>query len=73
LQLEKQKNMNEISITDKSYIEWIGKISDRFRKSQIKAAVKVNREALCFYWHLGRDIVAMKAEFLSALSTIGRK
>lgn len=54
--------MNDISITDKSYIEWINKLGKRFRQSQIKAALKVNREALCFYWHLGRDIVAIKAD-----------
>lgn len=36
--------------------------SSRYRKSQIKAAVKVNQEMLTFYWSLGRDIVEMHVE-----------
>ena len=36
--------------------------SPRYRKSQIKAAVKVNQEMLTFYWSLGRDIVEMHVE-----------
>ena len=36
--------------------------SSRYRKSQIKAAVKVNQEMLAFYWSLGRDIVEMHVE-----------
>lgn len=34
-------------------------IIDRFKKTQIKAAIKVNEEMLRFYWSLGRDIVEM--------------
>lgn len=49
--------MKNITITDKSYTEWISQLSQRYRNSQIKAAVKVNREMLKFYWSLGRDIV----------------
>lgn len=37
-------------------------IIDRFKKTQIKAAIKVNEEMLRFYWSLGRDIVEMQAE-----------
>ena len=47
---------------DKDYTQWVKELSLRYRRSQIKAAVKVNREMLIFYWELGRDIVEMKAE-----------
>ena len=47
---------------DKEYIQWIQEIKQRFRNSQIKAAVKVNSEQLLFNWQLGRDLVARKAE-----------
>ena len=51
-----------INILDKDYTQWVKELSLRYRRSQIKAAVKVNREMLIFYWELGRDIVEMKAE-----------
>lgn len=51
-----------ITILDKDYNEWIKELSSRYRKSQIKAAVKVNHEMLAFYWSLGRDIVEMHVE-----------
>ena len=51
-----------ISIIDKEYIQWIKELSSRYRRGQIKAAVKVNQEALKFYMELGRDIVVKKAE-----------
>lgn len=54
--------MQKITITDTSYIQWVEQLSQRYRQSQIKAALKVNREMLRFYWSLGRDIVALKAE-----------
>ena len=37
-------------------------LSERYQRSQIKAAVSVNREMLLFYWSLGRDIIEMHAE-----------
>ena len=46
-----------ISIIDSDYAQWIKELSSRYRRSQIKAAVKVNQEMLQFYWELGRDIV----------------
>ena len=52
----------QISILDKDYLQWIEELCKRYRQSQIKAAVKVNAEMLKFYWSLGRDIVALKAE-----------
>lgn len=39
-----------INILDKDYIQWIKELSSRYRRSQIKAAVKVNEEMLRFYW-----------------------
>ena len=52
----------EITILDKDYILWIKELSSRYRRSQIKAAVKVNEEVLRFYWELGKDIVERDAE-----------
>ncbi len=37
-------------------------LSERYRCSQIKAAVSVNREMLLFYWRLGKDIADLHAE-----------
>ena len=41
---------------DKEYIKWIGELAQRYRSSQIKAAIKVNDEMLRFYWSVGEDI-----------------
>lgn len=63
-----------ITIIDKEYKEWIKELSLRYRRSQIKAAVKVNSEMLIFYWNLGRDIarhcldIKYGSNFYSALS-----
>ena len=51
-----------ISILDKDYSRWISELSSRYRRSQIKAAVKVNEEMILFYLELGRDIVLLDAE-----------
>lgn len=51
-----------ISLLDKDYSRWISELSSRYRRSQIKAAVKVNEEMLRFYWELGMDIVEMHIE-----------
>lgn len=51
-----------INILDKEYIQWVKALALRYRQSQIKAAVRVNKEMLRFYWELGRDIVEKKAE-----------
>lgn len=66
--------MKPISIIDSDYAQWIKELSSRYRRSQIKAAVKVNQEMLQFYWELGRDIIERDAEnhygskFYSSLS-----
>ncbi len=51
-----------ILLQDKAYNEWIHSLGNRYRQSQIKAAVRVNSEQLQFYWSLGRDIVELQAE-----------
>lgn len=51
-----------ISILDNDYISWIKELSSRYRRSQVKAATKVNAEMLRFYWELGQDITKRDAE-----------
>lgn len=48
--------------TDSEYIQWIHEVKERYRFTQIKAAVKVNTEQLLFNWMLGKDLVVRKAE-----------
>ena len=63
--MDSLRHMNtskSINVLDKDYIQWIKDLSSRYRRSQIKAAVKVNEEMLRFYWELGRDIVEMHIE-----------
>lgn len=48
-------------ISGKEYGQLLGKLKERFRRSQIKAAVKVNTEMLEFYWEMGRDISRLYA------------
>ena len=56
--------MEKIVIGDgTSYKDWITEITDEFRKSQIRAAVKINDEMLRFYWKLGKDISAMSKQY----------
>ncbi|MBQ6306940.1 MAG: DUF1016 family protein [Bacteroidales bacterium] len=63
---EQQKTPSFISrdgmVTDKDYVEWLSELKQRFLHSQARAAVKVNSELLAYYWDLGHDIVAKKAE-----------
>ena len=47
---------------DTEYASWIHEVKERYRNTQIKAAVKVNSEQLLFNWMLGRDLVTRKAE-----------
>ena len=52
----------ELTIIDKDYTQWVEDLSVGYRQSQIKAAVRVNRELLKYYWELGRDIEEMHVE-----------
>ena len=49
-------------LADSDYVQWLSELKQRYRQSQAKAAVHVNHGMLEFYWSLGRDIVALKAE-----------
>ncbi len=51
-----------ITILDPEYRKWVQELKERYRRSQIKAAVKVNQEMIQYYWDLGRDIVEMQVE-----------
>lgn len=48
--------MKPITILDKDYLAWLQTLCNRYRISQIKAAVKVNQEMMRYYWLLGKDI-----------------
>jgi predicted nuclease of restriction endonuclease-like (RecB) superfamily len=56
------ERIKSLSILDKDYLQWIKELSTRFRRSQVKASVRVNQVMLQFYWELGKDIVEKKAE-----------
>lgn len=66
--------MSKLIHIEPKYKQWIQDLKSRYRRSQIKAAVKVNQEMLAYYWQLGRDIVQLQAEqrwgsgFMRALS-----
>lgn len=45
-----------IGILDKDYSLWVDELVKRYRGSQIKAAIKVNKELLRYYWEFGKDI-----------------
>lgn len=49
--------MKPLTILDKDYLAWVQALCERYRVSQIKAAVKVNQEMLRYYWLLGKDIL----------------
>ena len=48
--------------SDEGYVQWMADIKQRFRQSQVKAAVRVNTAMLEFYWSVGRDLVVLRAE-----------
>lgn len=47
---------------DSGYTQWIHEIKERYRSTQIKAAVRVNLEQLLFNWMLGKDLTTRKVE-----------
>lgn len=49
-------------IINAEYTNWLADLTQKYKRSQIKAAVKVNNEMLKFYWDLGHDIVCLNAE-----------
>lgn len=48
--------MSKLIATDKEYAAWVADLKQRYRSAQIKASVKVNQEALLYYWNFGRDM-----------------
>lgn len=54
--------MSSLISLNSEYKEWIRGLGERFRMSQLKAAVKVNSEMLRFYWSLGKDIAQLQME-----------
>ncbi|MBR1847404.1 MAG: DUF1016 family protein [Bacilli bacterium] len=63
-----------VSSIESVYKEWLAEIKTDYRRSQIKAAIKVNEELLRFYWRLGRGINSLRIDaqwgsgFFDALS-----
>ena len=53
--------MSDFWNNDPEYSAWLEQLSQEYKRSQIKAAVSINREMLNFYWLLGRDITVRKA------------
>lgn len=51
-----------VPVVGDDYARLLSDIKERYRKSRIKAAVKVNTALLEFYWGLGHDILALHAE-----------
>lgn len=47
---------------DKEYSQWMYEIKERYRHTQVRAAVKVNAEQLMFNWLLGKDLVTRKVD-----------
>lgn len=49
-------------LSDTKYVAWLTDVKTRLRQSQIKASIRVNTAMLEFYWSIGRDLVALRAE-----------
>lgn len=49
-------------LSDSKYVTWLSDVKTRLRQSQIKASIRVNTAMLEFYWSIGRDLVALRAE-----------
>lgn len=47
---------------DAEYGTWLQSLKSSYRKSQIKASVKINSEKLRWNWNVGRDLALRKAE-----------
>jgi predicted nuclease of restriction endonuclease-like (RecB) superfamily len=55
--------MSELIKADNEYKDWITNLSHEYKKSRIKAAVKVNEEMLRFYWMLGQGISLLSEKY----------
>jgi predicted nuclease of restriction endonuclease-like (RecB) superfamily len=54
--------MKDTIKNNSGYRQWLTDLKSKIRRSQIKAAVKVNIELLLLYWDLGQDIVTRQLE-----------
>lgn len=54
------KVIDVVDISDKDYLKWIQDLCNRYRQSQIKASLQINKGMLSFYWELGKDIEERK-------------
>ena len=68
-EMKKEEKMNKPTfvyrdgmLANKEYVEWLSDVKARFRQSQIKASIRVNTDMLEFYWSIGRDLVALRAD-----------
>ena len=50
------------NIIQQEYSQWLSEIKADYRRSQIKAAVRVNEELIRFYWRLGRGIYHLRSK-----------
>ena len=41
---------------EQKFIEWVATLSEKYRQSQIKAAIRVNSELILYYFELGKEI-----------------
>lgn len=68
--------MDNLTGVDKNYINWITEVSNRFKQSQIKAAVKVNDEMLHFtgslekIFMIRKESSLMEKDFIKQLAVI---
>jgi predicted nuclease of restriction endonuclease-like (RecB) superfamily len=51
-----------LTVAGEEYGKLLQQLKDRFRKSQVKAAVRVNTTMLEYYWDMGREISKLHAE-----------
>lgn len=52
----------DANLAGKEYLGFVKSLIERYKQSQIKAAVKINTAMLEYYWALGRDIVRLHAD-----------
>ena len=53
----KNNSNNNKLVKSNEYKNWINELKQKFRQTQIKAAIKVNTSMLEFYWDFGCDII----------------
>jgi len=51
-----EKSMGSGKIKESDYTQWLARLKEKIRGSQLKAALIVNKELLSLYWYLGKAI-----------------